>query len=264
MPGQVALPSSLECAASRARHSYWTRSRYSPQGGAVLPASLRGRPASSGSRSRPSSIEPTRILHMWRTKLTASIVKCSSSPSSSQAAARTVRSKSRWFVSVGVKAVKSCVPGNTRRGGVQGGAVQLHRPPERPALLERRADAAPQDAVAVGTRGRREARVEVRRGLVRRDHRDVGRQRRVQRLRRAGRRRAAGDANARDLSGRVHAGVGPSRDRELPPARVDAVERLAQNALDRALARLARPAAKPGAVVLQGQLQRLLSHGRAV
>ena len=47
---------------------------------------------------------------MWRRKLSASIVKWSSSPCSSHAAASTVRSNSLCCVSVGVKAVKSCVP----------------------------------------------------------------------------------------------------------------------------------------------------------
>ena len=106
--------------------------------------------------------------HMWRRKLTASIVKWSSSPCSSQAAARTVRSKSLCSVSVGVKAVKSCVAGQQRRGGVEGGTVDGLRPPERTARLEGRADASAQEPVAVGARRRREARVEVRRGVRRR------------------------------------------------------------------------------------------------
>ena len=64
-------------------------------------------------------------------------------------------------------------PRQQRRGGVQGGAVERLRPPQRPARLERGAHTAPQDPVAVGTRPRREARVEVRRRLFRRDHDDV-------------------------------------------------------------------------------------------
>ena len=40
-------------------------------------------------------------------------------------------------------------PGQQRRGGVQGGAVERLRSPQRPALLERGAHAPTQDAVAV-------------------------------------------------------------------------------------------------------------------
>ena len=48
---------------------------------------------------------------MWRMKVSAVIQKPSRSPSRSQCASNTSRSKRTWSVSVGVNAVKSCVPG---------------------------------------------------------------------------------------------------------------------------------------------------------
>jgi hypothetical protein len=53
----------------------------------------------------------------------------------------------------------------------------------------------------------------------------------------------------------VYAGVRPPGDRELTPRRKDAVERGAQFPFDRAQAGLRRPAVKPGAVVLEGELE---------
>ena len=51
---------------------------------------------------------------MWRMKVSASIQKASPcSPSASHSARKTSRSKRTWSVSVGVKAVKSCVPAST-------------------------------------------------------------------------------------------------------------------------------------------------------
>ena len=69
---------------------------------------------------------------------------------------------------------------------------------------------------------------------------------------------------ARDLAARVHARVGAARDGEPAPGREDAVERLAQHALDRALARLPRPAAEPGAVVLERQPERPRLHAASL
>ena len=67
-----------------------------------------------------------------------------------------------------------------------------------------------------------------------------------------------------DLRGRVDSGVRPPGDGEVAPAPVDRVQRLAEHTLDGALAGLPRPAPEAGAVVLERQLQRLLTHGRAV
>ena len=93
-------------------------------GGAVAPASLRGRPRSRRSNSasvrRPpatSSIVPTSTRFMWRMNVSASI------QNSDDLAERARRRHSRaddvaleaagGRCSVGVKAVKSCVPGST-------------------------------------------------------------------------------------------------------------------------------------------------------
>ena len=62
-----------------------------------------------------------------------------------------------------------------------------------------------------------------------REHRHVGRQRRVERLGRPRGRRAARHLDARDLPGRVDARVGAPGDGEpVPAARIDRVERLAE------------------------------------
>ena len=59
----------------------------------------------------PSSMVPTSTRTMWRMNVSASIQKASTSPGSSTHSARsTSRWKRTWSVSVGVKAVKSCVP----------------------------------------------------------------------------------------------------------------------------------------------------------
>ena len=58
-------------------------------------------------------------------------------------------------------------------------------------------------------------RMEVHRGLLGRDDRDVIRQRRVQRLGGSISRRAALDLDADDVPQRMHAGVRPPSDGEL-------------------------------------------------
>ena len=178
---------------------------------------------------------------MWRRKLTASIVKCSSSPcvlpgrcEDSPLEARVLRLGRRE----GGEVVR---PGQQRRGGVQGVAVDRLRPPERTARLERGAHAAPEDPVAIGPRARREAGAEVVLRLLGHEDGDVVRQRRVERLGRLLRRRPACGPDARHLAGGVHAGVGAAGDLESVPSREDCVERLAHDPLDRALLAAAAP-----------------------
>ena len=65
--------------------------------------------------------------------------------------------------------------------------------------------------------------------------------------------------DARDLSDRMHARVGPPRHREAVPGLVHPAERVPHDPLDRAQARLSGPTAEPGAVVLERQLE---AHGR--
>ena len=81
-------------------------------------------------------------------------------------------------------------------------------------------------------------------------------QRRVERLGEPRHRWAALGVEARDLPGRMDARIRPAGDGEAAPGRQHGVERLAHTPLDRPLARLPRPAAKPGPVVLQRQPQR--------
>ena len=82
-----------------------------PAGG--LPAAT----VKSSSERRPvatSSIVPTSTRFMWRMNVSAVIQNSSRSPSSRHSAASTLRSKRVWYVSVGVNAVKSCVPASAR------------------------------------------------------------------------------------------------------------------------------------------------------
>ena len=189
---------------------------------------------------------------MCRRKLSAVIVKSSRSPACSQAAARRC-------------AENDLVP---RLGRRERAEVVLTRHTARPPPRAHRgradaatraraaassADARPpcEDAVAIRARARREPRVEPVRRLLRREDGDVVGQGRVQRLARTLERRPALDVDARDLPGRVHAGVRASGDREPVPARKHAPERIAHDSLHRSQPGLARPAAEARAVVLE-------------
>ena len=160
-----------------------------------------------------------------------------------------------------MKAVNSCSPGSSAAH-----AWRRSRSTGRGHQSERFASSAERATrlrieVAVRARRGREARVEPVRRILRVEHRHVGRQRRVERLGRLRGGRAARHLDARNLPGRVHAGVGPPRDGEpVPAARIDHVERLAEHALDRSLAGLPRPAVERATVVLERQLQE--RHGR--
>jgi hypothetical protein len=78
--------------------------------------------------------------------------------------------------------------------------------------------------------------VKAGRRLFRLEDGDVFGQRGVERLREARHRWAALGVEARDLPGRMDAGIGPARDGEAAPGRQHGIERLAQRALDRPLA----------------------------
>ena len=127
------------------------------------------------------------------------------------------------------------------------------RPPESPTRAQRGTRPCREHDVPVRPCRRRESRVESDRRLLRLEDGDVVGQRGVERLGEPRHRWAALGVEARDLPGRMNARVGPAGDGEAAPGRQDGVERLAQRALDRPLARLPRPAAKPGPVVLERQ-----------
>ena len=197
---------------------------------------------------------------MCRRNESAVIVKWSSSPRRSQAAARTSRVNTSCWVSVGVNAVKSWAPTIAAAAAwsrrVRAGAAT--RAPARRASGDR--DGRGEDDVAVRAARRRESRVEAVRRLGGVEHGDVVRERGVERLGQPRERRAALSGEAHDLAGRMDAGVGAPGDREPVPARVRRRRApRAAHAFDRPPARLARPAAKPGAVVLEREPQRL--HG---
>ena len=219
----------------------------------------------AGARSAPGptcSIVPTSVRTMCRRNESAVTVKWRWSPWRSHAASRMIRTNTSCWLSAGVKAVNSCSPGSSAAQAWRRSQVDGPRPPERALRLERRARHAVEDDVAVGARRGREPRVEPVRSVLCGEHRDVGRQRRVERLRRLRGRRAARHLDARDLPGRVHARVGASCDGEpVPAVRVDRVERLAEHALDRSLAGLPRPAVERATVVLERQLQEATAGG---
>ena len=104
---------------------------------------------------------PTSVRTMRRMNASASIQNSSAcSPASSHSARRMLRSKRTCSVSVGVKAVKSCVPSSAAAHASQRGAVERVRPVQRAPVLERAGRLAREQAVAVGAAQGVTARVE--------------------------------------------------------------------------------------------------------
>ncbi len=209
----------------------------------------------SGASLPSSSMVPTSVRTMCLRKLSPVIVKSSRSPSRSQAAASRVLENDSCCVSVGVNARKSCSPREDRGSRDESVVIDRAGPPERPIRLERRRPIAGQHAIAIRARACGESGVEVGGRLFDRENDDVVGQRAVQRDRRPLQGGRTVDVDARDLPGRVDARIGASCDRELVPARKRGVERLPQGRFDRALARLACPAAERRAVVFERQLE---------
>ena len=157
---------------------------------------------------------------MWRRNESAVIVKWSSSPRRSHAAARISRTNTSCCVSVGVNAREVVLARRAQR------AQSCERVDvERAAAT--RARAAPERARARAGRGRRSgttvpsprsARGSRRGASSAASDRDVVGQRRVERLGEPLDRRAALGVEARDLPGRVDAGVGAAGDGEAAPA----------------------------------------------
>jgi hypothetical protein len=83
----------------------------------------------------------------------------------------------------------------------------------------------------------------------------VFRKRRVQRRGDALGRRAAFGVKARHLAERVDTGVGPPGDGQSRPRLKHLIQSGAELTLDRSQPRLGGPAAKAGAVVLEGELE---------
>ena len=77
----------------------------------------------------------------------------------------------------------------------------------------------------------------------------------IERVRGADGRRTAVHAHARDLPERVNSCIRPARHREAVPAEIRRIQRFSHDPLDGALARLTRPAAEAGPVVLECQLE---------
>ena len=207
----------------------------------MRPASVRGRPSRSGASSLAGEHRADeRAHHVAEERVGGDLerdhVLVDLDPPRLD---RPSRTNVVCCVSVGVNARKSCLPTSGSAAASQRVEVERARMPERARRLERRALAAPPDAVAVRARARVEARVEVVRRLLGASDREIGRQERVQRAGRASRRRAAVDVDRDDVRERVHARVGAARDREAARARL--VE-----ALERALAARPRPCARPG------------------
>ena len=104
--------------------------------------------------------------------------------------------------------------GEQRRSRGERCVVERARDPPAPPRLERRRRPPVEDPVAVAAGAGRMARVEVRRGRLCREHRDLVRQPRVQRLGRPLDRRPARHVDRRDLAQRVHAGIRAAGDGE--------------------------------------------------
>ena len=165
------------------------------------------------------------------------------------AAAKMSRSKRTWSVSVGVKAVKSWVPGEGGGAGVERVAVDPVAPPQGPALLEGIATGARRGSGSGRRRDRASRRASKRRvGLGARAHDDVARQHRVQPAGEAVGDLAAASKLATCAVACTPASVRPATVRATSLAE-DLRERGLELTLDRALAGLRGPAAEAGSVV---------------
>ena len=199
---------------------------------------------------------------MLRMKASAVIRKEAIGPSQVHSAARTSRSKRTWSVWVGVKAVKSCVPGSAAAQAAERLAVEAVRPPEGAAALEGVGGGPGEHPVAVGARGGVAAGVEAvgRRGGG--GDRDVVRADPVQPPG-AGLRHLGLGGEARDLAAGVDPRVGAARDGQLDRLAQDRLEGGLQLPLHRAQPGLPRPAREPGAVVFDVEADASATQPRA-
>ena len=193
---------------------------------------------------------------MWRRKLSAVIVKWSSSSCSSQRGlADRCASRTSCCVSVRRERREVVLAGEQCGPRAQGVEIEWPRPPERAVRGKRRADAAAQNPIAIRAGAGREARAEPGGRVLGGEHGNVFGQSCVERVGRTLRRRPALDRDRRDLPRGMDAGVGPPRHREPVPRGIDGGQRLAHDALDRPRVRLPRPPAKARPVVLERELQ---------
>ena len=177
---------------------------------------------------------------MWRRNESAVTVKCSSSPRRSHAACPDLAHE-HLVLRLGRREGREVVLAHERSGAL---LRARSRSTGRGHQRARRARSAARDRVGehdvpVRACRRREARVEPGRRLVRLEDGDVVGQRRVERLGEPRHRWAAVGVEARDLPGRMNAGVGPAGDGEAAPA--TAARRRAPRAAR------PRPSARPAA-----------------
>ena len=195
-----------------------------------------------GAPELASSIVPTSVRTMCRRKLSAVIVKSRRRPSCCHAAACTSRVKTWCCVSVGVNARKSCSSAEKRGSRLEGGGID--------AGAATTALGAPRAAIARLRRGRGSGTT----GSVPRSARGSRRARPRPRPRprpsgsaafSASATRSGGGppstVDARDLSRRVHAGVGAARHGEPLPLRKHCVERVPNDAFDSSFDQAAVP-----------------------
>ena len=195
-----------------------------------------------------SSIVPTSTRFMWRMKVSAWIQNSSRSPCSRHRAREHVALEAH-VVGLGRREGGEVVrPGERRRAGVQRLALQLPPPPERVTALERRAAAAVEQPVAVGTAERVAARIEASpRGSQASTATSSGR-----------RALSRADRPPRGVAGHlapgVHAAVGAPGDGQRHGLAQERLQRALELLLNAAQAGLARPAHEVGAVVLEREL----------
>ena len=192
-----------------------------------------------GRRPR-SSIVPTSTRFMLRMNESASIANSSTSPRALPARARARRARSAGGSRrLGVKAVKSCVPGSSAAQACSAASSKRMRPPQRAAALERRRRACGR---APGSGrcgcGRRGGRRSPSGASLGRQHRDLGGSSALsERSARQLARRRRRPARARARRGRC------GRRRSARPARRSTVgQRPRSSPCDRPLARLDGPA----------------------
>ena len=153
------------------------------------------------------------------------------------------------------KVVKSCRPTSFCAAVVHGGAIERARHAPGAVVREREIGAAIDDAIQIMTLGRREARVEILRDLLRRQHRDRLRsQMKIDRIAHRVGVPFFAQIDMRHLAERVHAGIGASGAGNRDALAGKGRDRIGEDALHRGAVVLRLPADEGRAVIFDGEL----------
>ena len=164
--------------------------------------------------------------------------------------------------------VKSCLPISRCAAACIAVAVERARHAPGAVLIERQIGAAIDDAIEIMALDRREARIEIRRDLLGREHRDRLRpQMEIDRVAHLVDVPILGEIDMRDLAERMHAGIGASGADDRDALAGKSRDRFGEHALHRDAIVLRLPADKGRAVIFDGELvaghARSAQHGAA-